>query len=108
MNYPFGLLQVLLVENSSCDLGGTRTHNLLLRRELLCPIELQGLEPTVGFEPTTHALQKHCSTTELSRQTRLQNGGRGGSRTRTSVSSQHFKCCVYAISPLGQIMSQIT
>ena len=25
------------------------------------------LEPTVGFEPTTCALRKHCSTTELSR-----------------------------------------
>jgi hypothetical protein len=30
-------------------------------------------EPTVGFEPTTCALRKHCSTTELSRP-----GGPGG------------------------------
>src|SRR5262245_22967795 len=33
-------------------------------------------KPTLGFEPRTYALRKHCSTTELSRQDQTNSTGR--------------------------------
>jgi hypothetical protein len=49
-----------------CDLDWIRTSNLLLRKQLLYPIELRNLFAILeGFEPTTLGLTSHRSTIEL-------------------------------------------
>lgn len=43
------------------------TIQFLVLSYLFSVFNFQLFEPTEGFEPPTHALQKHCSTTELCR-----------------------------------------
>lgn len=40
--------------------SGTRTHNILFRKQALCPFELRDAT-AAGFEPATHRLEGDCS-----------------------------------------------